>query len=387
MILMAFFSLCSILIIAMQVLSACRQIDRKQPLHISKKGYGMKKGCAWILAAVLACSLTGCAIIQEQQTQQEADTMIAGEQFPEKLDNGKADIYLITKGYGSQYWDTLRDGAKAAAETYDCNLYVAGVSSEAYTEYIAQLMQEALEAQADAVIVSPADASQIIEAADQIKKAGIPLIFVDTILNSSDYDVCYATDNMQAGRMAAKEMIKLLHQKGRHDTETLTVGIDIGVSESQTILERLAGFQEYWSNYAPGSWKVIDDIKINNGDIDLAEKQGYEFMEKGADLAGLVGLNNGSTVGLARSIVKCECTNLVLVGFDYSDEMKQLITGKEYLAASIVQRQYDMGYGSVEQAVKLVAGETLEYRYVDTGVQQVDHDNVDSPYIREILGE
>ena len=63
-----------------------------------------------------------------------------------------------------------------------------------------------------------------------------------------------------------------------------------------------------------------------------------------------------------------------------------MITGGEYLAASIVQRQYDMGYGSVEQAVKLVAGGTVEYRYVDTGVQHVDGDNVDSPYIQEILG-
>lgn len=346
----------------------------------------MKKGCAFILAAVLACSLTGCAILQEQQAETEQETA-ACEEFPEKLDNEKADIYLITKGYGSQYWDTLRKGARDAAEDYDCNLYVAGTPSEAYTAGIAQLMQDAVDAQADAVIVSPLDVHEITEAAEHIKKAGIPLIFVDTILNNGDYDVCYATDNMQAGRMAAKEMLKLLHQRGRHDTESLMIGIDIGVAESQTILERLAGFQEYWSNYAPKSWKVMDEIKINNGDIDLAEKQGGEFMDSNAELAGLVGLNNGSTVGLARSIMNRENKKMVLVGFDYSDEMQELITDSEYLAASIVQRQYDMGYGSVEQAVELSKGAAVEYRYVDTGVQQVDHDNVDSPYIQEILAD
>lgn len=345
----------------------------------------MKKGFASMLAVMLACSLTGCAIMQEQPAEPEQETG-AYEQFSEKLDNGKADIYLITKGYGSLYWDTLREGAQDAAKDCDCNLYVAGTPSEAYPEYLADLMLEAVDAQADAVIVSPADVPQIKEAAAAVKKAGIPLIFVDTILNNSDYDVCYATDNMQAGRMAAKEVIKLLHQRGRHDTETLTVGIDISVAESQTILERLAGFQEYWSNYAPKSWKVLGDIKINNGNIDLAEEQGYEFMDSSTELAALVGLNNGSTVGLARSIMGRENKKMVLVGFDYSDEMKEMITGEEYLAASIVQRQYDMGYGSVEQAVKLAAGTAVEYRYVDTGVQQVDGDNVDSPYIQEILG-
>ena len=99
-------------------------------------------------------------------------------------------------------------------------------------------------------------------------------------------------------------------QNGRMDTESLTVGIDSGRAESQTILERLAGFQEYWSDYAPKSWKVIEDIKINYGDIELAEKQGYEFMDSKRDLAGLAGLNNGSTVGLARSVVQRARTDL-----------------------------------------------------------------------------
>ena len=342
----------------------------------------MKKGCLLVLIIAMLISLMGCALLQEQQPTEEE---YAYEQFAPKADNGQADIYLITKGYNNFYWDTLREGAKDAAENYGCNLYVAGTPSESHLEILAELMEDAVEAGADAIIVSPADILEIAKAVDQVKKAGIPLVFVDTILNGKEFDVCYATDNMQAGRLAAKETLKLLRQNGRKDTELLTVGIDIGIAESQTILERLAGFQEYWSDYAPKSWKVIEDIKINNGNIELAEKQGYEFMDSKRDLAGLVGLNNGSTVGLARSVVQRVRTDLVLVGFDYSEEMEQLITGGEYRAASIVQRQRTMGYYGVEQAVKLSAGGSVEHRCVDTGVQQVDHDNVNSLYIQEVI--
>lgn len=342
----------------------------------------MKKGGSFVLIMAMLISLMGCSLLQEQQPEEEN---YAYEQFAPKADNGQADIYLITKGYKNFYWDTLREGAKDAAENYGCNLYVAGTPSESHLEILAELMEDAVEAGADAVIVSPADIPEIAEAVDQVKKAGIPLVFVDTILNGKEFDVCYATDNMQAGRLAAKETLKLLRQNGRKDTELLTVGIDIGMAESQTILERLAGFQEYWSDYASKSWKVIEDIKINNGNIELAEKQGYEFMDSKRDLAGLVGLNNGSTVGLARSVVQRVRTDLVLVGFDYSEEMEQLITGGEYRAASIVQRQRTMGYYGVEQAVKLSAGGSVEHRYVDTGVQQVDHDNVNSLYIQEVI--
>lgn len=331
----------------------------------------MKKGCAFVLTAVLLLMLTGCSTFKEQQTEIAANTF---EQFSDPLDNGKPDIYLITKGYDSFYWDTLREGATDAAKENDCNLYVAGTQNEASPEYLAELMQDAMDAKADAVIVSPVDIPQIVEASEQVKEAGIPLIFVDTLLNGVDFDVCFATDNMQAGRMAAKEMVRLLHQNGRHDTEYLTIGIEISSTESQTIQERLAGFQEYWCNYAPKSWKMLENIEINQGDTKLAEQQGYQFMDVSTDLAGLVGLNNSSTVGLAQSVHKRQRADLALVGFDDSDEIKQLIRNDEYCAASIVQQQYEMGYDSVEQALKLIAGDVLEYRYVDTGVVQA-HSN------------
>lgn len=345
----------------------------------------MKKKCAFVLTAALLLMLTGCSILEEKtETETAVNTF---EQFSKPLDNGKPDIYLITKGYDSFYWDTLRKGAADAAEKNDCNLYVAGTPNEACPEYLAELMKDAIDAKADAVIVSPVDVPQIIEASDQVKTAGIPLIFVDTILNGVDFDVCLATDNMQAGRLAAKEMVKLLYQNGRHDTEYLTIGIEISSVQSQTIQERLAGFQEYWCNYAPKSWKVLEDIKINGGDVNLAEQQGYQFMDHSAELAGLVGLNNGSTVGLAKSVLQRQNTGLALVGFDDSDEIRQLIRNDEYSVASIVQRQYDMGYDGVEQALELIAGNVIEYRYVDTGVVQVNHDNIDSMYKQEIIEE
>ena len=41
----------------------------------------------------------------------------------------------------------------------------------------------------------------------------------------------------------------------------------------------------------------------------------------------------------------------------------------------------------MEQALELIAGNGIEYRYGDTGVVQVNHDNIDSMYKQEILEE
>ncbi|MEY8334805.1 substrate-binding domain-containing protein [Lachnospiraceae bacterium 47-T17] len=344
----------------------------------------MKKGYSFVLMLMFLLFLWGSAGRQDQQAPVgEAD--VACETFPEQENNGKPDIYLITKGYGSDYWDTLRQGARDAAAAYGCNLYVGGTPSESHLELLAELMQDALERGADAILVSPADVAQIKQMATKVKRSGVPLIFVDTILNAEDFDACFATDNMEAGRLAAQETIRLLQKAGKSPEDAVLVGIDISSAQSQTILERLAGFQEYWSNGTPSTWKVIDDIRINGGDLELAKSQCLEYMDSYMDLAAVVGLNNGSTVGLARALLERKRTDLVLVGFDYSEEMRTLIGGGAYFAASIVQRQYDMGYEGVALAVRLLAGGAVSCRYVDTGVQQVDHDNVNSPYIQKIL--
>ena len=52
----------------------------------------MKKGCALFFAAVLACLLPGCALLQGQQAEQENEP-VALEEFSQKVDNGKPDIY------------------------------------------------------------------------------------------------------------------------------------------------------------------------------------------------------------------------------------------------------------------------------------------------------
>ena len=223
----------------------------------------MKRGCALLLGLLLLFALTGCAASKESRTAEE--TEIEYQRFSQKQENGKATIYLIPKGYNNFYWDTLRSGAIDAAEDLDCNLYVAGTPSESHLEILAQLMQEAIDADADAIILGPADIPEIIEMTDQVNQAGIPLIFVDTILNGQEFDVCYATDNMQAGRLAAEEMLLLLRDAGKQDEDRLSVGIEIGMAESQTILERLAGFQEYWSDHAPKTWTVVEAMKINLG--------------------------------------------------------------------------------------------------------------------------
>ena len=106
------------------------------------------------------------------------------------------------------------------------------------------------------------------------------------------------------------------------------------------------------------------------------------FFDENQNLAGLIGLNNGSTVGLCRGLVEKGRKDVVLVGFDYSDDIAALIEDGEYQVSTMVQRQYNMGYGSVESAIDICNGNELMYKFVNTGISKVDHGNYDSTYVK-----
>ena len=298
-----------------------------------------------------------------------------------QFNNGKLNICLITKAYNNSYWDILIQGCTDAAKDMDANLYTAGIAKESNTDRLAELMEKALQMEPDAIIVSPADTGEIIDVVKRINEKKIPLIFIDTILNGQQFDVCFMTDNMQAGRMVAIDMVDQLRKLGYTPEDKLSVGIDIGSKQSQTIIERLAGFNEYWSSSAPENWRVLDTIKCNDGSADIAYEQCLQFIDDNVDLAGLIGLNNGSTVGLSKGLVTRERKDIALVGFDYSNEIESLIEGGEYSVSTMVQLQYNMGYGSVTEAINICGGIKPKYKFNNTGVMKVNHENYNNPYI------
>lgn len=195
------------------------------------------------------------------------------------------------------------------------------------------------------------------------------------------------TENFIAGYEAGEEMINLLRQKGYLDTDSVTIGIMVGSAYSQTITERLAGFFQYWSENAPDSWVTHSDVMNSNGDIELAGELIEEYMNAHPEVVGLFGTNNGPTQAMASYIIDNERTDLTIMGFDYSDEMRTLVESETYSAATILQRQYQMGYSGVTSALDLINGHTMNVKYVDTGVVVVSHDTLLDEEVAEAIAQ
>jgi len=344
----------------------------------------IKRICTIIVILLFSACLTACFRPDGKGNADEAPELVHFEPVTEVVE-GRKDIYLILKVIDSNYWQVIIKGAKAAGADLGCNVYCGGTTNE--TDWKGQhvLVEEALSKDPDAVIISPDDSTEIAVDVDKIHSCGLPVILIDTAANTESFDTCFMTDNILAGQNAAEEMLSELASAGHGENEELSVGIMVGYAKSFTINERLAGFYQYWANHAPEKWTIASDIMNCNGDIENGKKLTEAFLAKHPEVSGLYGTNNTPTRALCSMVKEKGRTDVAIVGFDYSDELRELIESPEYNASSILQRQYDMGYFAVETAMNIFDGIAPPVKFKDTGVVKVNRENLKDPEVAEVL--
>jgi ribose transport system substrate-binding protein len=301
-------------------------------------------------------------------------------------EGGVKEIAVIIKGLGNAYWSVLQNGAMKAGEDLGCNVTIQGIPNEVDIEQQLAMLQNAVSAEADAIVIAVADSAAEANAVSEAYNSGIPIVMIDTKALTDDYNAALLTDNVAAGKLAAATLIDKLGNK-LTETDEAEIAIQIGSTGSQTIMLRMEGFQAYWAENAPGTWKLLtDDIKVNDGDITKAIQFGHDFLTAYPNLKGFFSPNNGSTVGFATALKEAERTDMTMVGFDFSPEMEAIVRDENYNVATMLQRQYLMGYDGVRIALELANGGTVEVKDVDTGVMAVDFANVDTDDVRAAAG-
>ena len=286
----------------------------------------------------------------------------------------------------SRYLATSTGAYFRLALNLGCNVVVVGTALESDIEGQLTLLQNAVSAQADGIVIAPLDSVSLDAPITEAYNSGTPVVLVDTLIKSDNYSAALMTNNVSAGASAAEEMLNRLRASGLGENETAQIAIQIGSTGSQTITDRVNGFKEYWAKNAPEAWTILsDDIKVNDGDISKAVGFCQDFLTTYPDIKGMFGPNNGSTVGFVTGLTEAKRSDITMVGFDFSSEIETMIRSGEYDVASVVQRQYYMGYDGVKTALELANGGSVSEKTVDTGVIVVDGENVDEPEVQEII--
>lgn len=330
----------------------------------------LKKLKIYLFAMLLAGSilLSGCSISSESDSDSaEESSAVVEYTCISKSENSKK-IYVILKNYHGDYWKKVINGISSSAEKTDASIYLGGIDNETDISGQIALVDEAIAQGADGILLAPANSNSLTESCQKIMENRIPLVLIDSSINSDAYDACYMTDNIDAGERAAREMIQMLRDAGNSPTDSLEVGILLSSDSSQAMVNRVSGFLDYWSNYAPDRWNITKDIFLNGGNVEKATSDATTLLNDNKQLKGIFGCNNTSTIGISKALMKEKRTDVVMVGFDLSDEARQLIQSSDYHGVTLMQKQDQMGSQGILALNSFIKGEGSDQKFFDTGI-------------------
>ncbi len=313
---------------------------------------------------ILACAiltLAGCG------GQPGGDVDVPGA--PDEIE-----IAVIPKGLVHQFWLTVRAGAEAAAAEEGVKVIWQGPAKETEVAKQIDIVRDMLNRGVDAIVLAACDTNALIPVIEEAQRARVPVITIDSGVNSDLPVSLVATDNVAGARTAADKLAELIGKRGK-------VGLIPFVPGAATSEWREEGFKE--------GLKAYPDIELvatlySQSDVAKGMDVTQDMLTSHQDLDGIFAASEPGAVGAAQAIKAAGKTGEVkLVGFDASEEEVMALRDGT-IQALIVQNPFKMGYLGVQSAVRALRGEPVEKR-IDTGVAVVTKENVDTPEIQALL--
>lgn len=283
-------------------------------------------------------------------------------------------IALILRRQNNDYWKSVRRGAEAAAKEYNVKVDIVSPDEEwDYAEQI-NLLDQAIKRKVDALIIAPNDSNELVKAAESAVSQGIPVLTIDSEINSKAVSCYIATNNFSAGENLAKKAIEVAG-------ESSLIAIINSDKKTTNFIDRENGLMDMLSKYP---YVKVAATKYNILGIEGAAAAAENIITQNKFIDAIVALDSESSIGAAQIIDRMGLAGKIkVIAFDSEvEEINYLEEGK--IQVTVVQSPFSMGYLSVKNAVLELQGKKIP-KYIDTGLTVIDRENMYLPANEKIL--
>ncbi len=292
-----------------------------------------------------------------------------------KKSDGPYHIAMIVKSTESAFWKSVFAGAGVAATEYNVSLTTEGPATEEDYETQNRLLEEAVSSGADAIVFSAVDYNANVEAVEKAAEAGIPVVIIDSDVNSRRVSCRIGTDNLEAGAMAAEAVLS--------QTEgPLYIGVVNFDEHTANGQQREEGFRKRMEEEE--RVKTIETINVLSTTESAREKT-KDMIAEHPEINVIATFNEWTSLGVGWAIRDLDKKDDIMVAAFDSNVVSvgMLETGE--VDALIVQNPYAMGYLGVENAYRLLTGKTVSEGPIDTSTTLVTRENMFLPECQKVL--
>jgi ribose transport system substrate-binding protein len=270
--------------------------------------------------------------------------------------SGKPTIALVVKTLNNPFFIEMQKGAEEAAQKLGVTLLVQAADREIDVERQMQIIENLIQLKVKALCIAPSGSREIVPVIVKANKANIPVLIVDTRADEKALSAAggkiatfIGSDNYDGGKIAGAFVAEKLGGKGE-------VAVLEGIPGHETGDQRLRGFRESIAK-APGITIVASQPA--NWERDQGFNVFQNLLQANPNINALFACNDLMALGATEAIAAAGKTGkIVVVGFDAQPEAREAIK-KGTMAATVAQFASRMGSTAVENAAKLLRGETI----------------------------
>lgn len=210
-------------------------------------------------------------------------------------------------------------------------------------------IKEMIDEGVTAIFLNPVDWTEVSEALELCKEAGVAVFNVDTNVYEKDMvESIIWSDNYQAGVQCAEDMMK---KKEKADILIMKhYNVQSTNERVQGFLDTIEGHDEY---------KIVDEITTTS-EFEVAMEEMDRILDKDLKFDVVLGGNDPTALGALAGLQSNHVTEKILIyGIDGSPDAKEMIK-KGYLEGTSSQQPVKMGKKAVETAYKYLRGEPVE---------------------------
>lgn len=290
------------------------------------------------------------------------------------IEQDKVNIQVIVKKREPGFWAVVQLGAEAAGKEYNADIDFDGPTNEKDVDGQIAMVENAINEDVDALVLAASDFERLVPVAEKAKSKNIPVIIIDSNLNSNKIDTFIGTDNVDAGRKLGQSLVDKVGEECK-------IAVMSFVKGAATADQREKGFFNEIRRH-PGI-EVLDTLYCNSEE-DIAEQLTAQAVENYACIDAFVCLNAFGTVGTARAIDKLGKTGEIqIIGFDSTPEEISFME-KDVIQSLVIQNPFNMGYLGVKYALDALDNVGIP-KTVNTGSEVIDKENMYLPKNQKLV--
>jgi len=204
-------------------------------------------------------------------------------------------VMVVPKATANEFWLTVYAGALKVAEELG-NVEVIWKGPEKEDDYIKQieLVENAKKLGADGIVLAPVDSKVLISPVEKAIDQEIPVVIIDSALDSKRTVSFVATDNYHGGVLAAKRMAEVLGGKGNVIVLRHMIGSESTEQREQGFLETIARYPEI---------KVLSQNQYAGATAETARQTAQTLIKNYRDeVDGIFCTNEQSTMGMLKAL-------------------------------------------------------------------------------------